>query len=599
MNLLNIEDRVRLIRDIKSTENKGRKYESLRQTEIFNDRIYQHVYERLLRRSAKSTVLEMPIVSSLNLARRVTKQEASIYKQPPTRDFSDLSDDQFAAVTRIYKDMAIDSKMLLSNESFKLQNQNHIMIVPIDGKLCLRVLRNHHLDSIDDPLNPDRPLGYVISQVEKNDVRDFNQQGVTSGRYDSWTRSTSDAVDQSIGDSDDYKKQLERYVVWTDELNFIMNGHGEIISGDDIGNPIGMVPILDVSIEKDYEYWVRQGDSITEFTIEYNALMSDVSQVVRMQGYAQAYLIAKDDVVPQNFQIGPNFLIKLPVEEGSTVRPEFGFANPGADLGGSIAFAETMLATFLTSRGLDPTTVSGKGQVNKASSGVERLLMMIEKFEASRADFDTYERAERHLYQLVKAWHNVATGTDLLDRTYQASAIPEQSELFIQYAGPELVKSEIDKVDLWSRRIEAGEATVVDMMMDLRNVDKDQAIELLKENGTIEREMLGMIGARPMEAGEEIEDEQVEADASETITVGDAAVGATNVQQQALNGAQVASLVEIVEKVAAGTLPRESAVNMIVLAFNVEQADAERLMGSAGKGFKIAVAEAPPRVPAL
>ena len=494
MDLTKLNDRKMLLKDIESSENKGRKYESLRQTEIYNDRIYDHVYERLLRRTNQKTLLEVPIVSSVNLARRICKQEASIYKNEPSREYTELSDDQLEVVDRIYTDMAINSKMLLSNESFKLQNQNHIMLVPVKGKLMMRVLRNHHLDSIDDPLNPERPMGYIISQVDKNEVRRNrrdNQGGTgASGRYDSWTDQEGDFTDQSVGDDDDFQKLRKRYAVWTDELNFIMNGKGEIISGPDIANPIGMVPIIDISIEKDFEYWVRQGDSLTDFTVEYNAMLSDISQVVRMQGYAQAYMIAKDDVIPQNVQIGPNFLLKLPMEEGSSIRPEFGFANPGADLNGSIQFAESTLATFLTSRGLDPTTVSGKGQVDRATSGVDRLLRMIEKFEASRADFDTYERAEKEIYEVVKRWHNVAIGTDLLKPEYLSSQLSEQSKLMMRFAGPEMVKSEQDKINAWIQRIEQGEATVVDMTMDLRGVDKAQALEILKQNRDIEMELI-------------------------------------------------------------------------------------------------------------
>lgn len=494
MDLTKLNDRKMLLEDIESSENKARKYESLRQTEIYNDRIFDHVYERLLRRTNQKTLLEVPIVSSVNLARRICKQEASIYKNEPAREYTELSDDQLEVVDRIYTDMAINSKMLLSNESFKLQNQNHIMLVPVNGKLMMRVLRNHHLDSIDDPLNPERPMGYVISQVDKNEVRrnrrsDMGGSGAR-GRYDSWTDQEGDFRDQSVGDDDDFMKRRKRYAVWTDELNFIMNGKGEIISGEDISNPIGMVPIIDVSIEKDFEYWVRQGDSLTDFTVEYNAMLSDISQVVRMQGYAQAYMIAKEDVIPQNVQIGPNFLLKLPMEEGSGVRPEFGFANPGADLNGSIQFAESTLATFLTSRGLDPTTVSGKGQVDRATSGVDRLLRMIEKFEASRADFDTYERVEKEVYEVVKRWHNVSIGTDLLRPEYLSSQLSDQSKLMMRFAGPEMVKSEQDKINAWIQRIEQGEATVVDMTMDLRGVDKAQALEILRENRDIEMELM-------------------------------------------------------------------------------------------------------------
>lgn len=498
MDLTNKLDRKKLIQDIENTENKGRKYESLRQTEVFNDRIYDHVYEELIRRTNKINVLEMPIVSSINLARRIAKQEASIYKNPPARDFTDVTDDQKEVINRIYKDMAFNSKMLMSNESFKYQNQNHIMFVPKDGKIMMRVLRNHHLDSIDDPMNPEKPLGYVISQIDKNEVRRNrrNNAGGTGfrGQYDSWTDQEGNFKNDTIGDQDDFELRRKKYAVWTKDFNFIMNGKGDIISGDDITNPFGIIPIIDISIEKDFEYWVRQGDSLSDFTIQFNAMLSDTSQVLRMQGYAQSYLIGKDDLIPESVQTGPNFLLKLPVEEGSSVRPEFGFANPGADLGGTIGVAESFLAMFLTSRGLDPSTVSGSGQVNKPNSGIERLLMMLEMFEASRSDFDTYEMAERKAYKIIKAIHNASLGSDLLDREYQSTNIAEESELTINFAGPEMITTQNDKIDMWKKRIEEGEATVVDMMMDLRGVGRDRAMEILQENQSIEA-VLGGMGA--------------------------------------------------------------------------------------------------------
>lgn len=58
-----------------------------------------------------------------------------------------------------------------------------------------------------------------------------------------------------------------------------------------------------------------------------------------------------------------------------------------------------------------------------------------------------------------------------------------------------------------------------------------------------------------------------------------------NAEDSALNGAQVASLLEIVQAVAIGSIPRDSGVAMIKRAFLVDDAGAEALMGSVGKGF--------------
>lgn len=56
-------------------------------------------------------------------------------------------------------------------------------------------------------------------------------------------------------------------------------------------------------------------------------------------------------------------------------------------------------------------------------------------------------------------------------------------------------------------------------------------------------------------------------------------------QDISLNGAQIASMVEIVSQVAAGMLPRESGINMLIASFQISQAQAEKIMGEAGRSF--------------
>lgn len=63
-------------------------------------------------------------------------------------------------------------------------------------------------------------------------------------------------------------------------------------------------------------------------------------------------------------------------------------------------------------------------------------------------------------------------------------------------------------------------------------------------------------------------------------------------QEISLNGAQVTSMVQIVSQVAAGQLPRESGVQMLLAAFPVSQEQAEKIMGEVGKGFAIPAEEA-------
>ncbi|GAI92632.1 unnamed protein product, partial [marine sediment metagenome] len=61
---------------------------------------------------------------------------------------------------------------------------------------------------------------------------------------------------------------------------------------------------------------------------------------------------------------------------------------------------------------------------------------------------------------------------------------------------------------------------------------------------------------------------------------------AVTTPQQSLNGAQVTSLLEVVQNVAAGQMPREAGINILRVAFAISEQNAESVMASVGAGFK-------------
>jgi phage gp29-like protein len=73
--------------------------------------------------------------------------------------------------------------------------------------------------------------------------------------------------------------------------------------------------------------------------------------------------------------------------------------------------------------------------------------------------------------------------------------------------------------------------------------------------------------------------------------------GETKAADTALNGAQVSSLLEVIAQVVNGQLPRDTAVQIVMVAFNLDQATADKLLGDVGRGFAPAV-PAPPPAPA-
>jgi hypothetical protein len=460
-----------IINEIESQENKQRKGVSLAETEIYNDKIYPHVERYLSSFYAKETIKEMPIYASINLAKRIVDQEASLYRSAPLRTFEGISEQQIETVNQVYKDLKMDQNLLKSNRAFKLQGQNHIELVPFKGKLQARVLLNHHLDAIPLEDNPEIAQGYVLSGFDRSQFLE-----------------RQDATDEKIADKADYKSVLRRYAFWTESENFIVDGQGNLLSQDTV-NPLGMLPIVEVSTFKDFTYWLERGTAITDFTIQFNAAMTDIAHIVRMQGFAQAWYRGPIDLLPESIVIGPNHILKLPIDPNNPVDSEFGFANPSPDLNGSLAFPQTLLSSFLTSRGLSPKLVTGTGEGQQYTSGLDRLLAMIERFEASQFDMEVYRNAEEKLFKLILRYLNTYAGTELLNYSW-SNVNEDNASLSIQYAQPQAIMSEQEKLDAIARKKELGLMSDRDAIMEYYGIGDDAAEEKLAQ---IRGELIGTI----------------------------------------------------------------------------------------------------------
>lgn len=464
----NLALRKQIIDESENSENTDRKKVSLGQYEIYRDRLRSQVKAYLCGMYSEKTVSEMPVISSVNLARRIVNEEAEIYNNPPKRTFEGVSEQQAKALEQIYKDICVDTIFQKANRYYKLQDQIHIQILPVDGQLKARILLAHQLDVVPSPNDPENADAYVVNGFDK-------------ATYAPRLSGSEDLQNQLIADADDYQQSLKRMAVWSDTQNFIMDKNGKIVSGDDVANPIGIKPFVDIASDKDGEYWVRTGAAVTDFTIQFNGALSDLGHIVRMQGFGQAWLKGPQNLIPENLQIGPNFVIKLPIDPNNPVQTDFGFSNPHPDIAGSIQYVETVLSSFLTSRGLDPKIVNGQGQADKFTSGIDRLLASIDAFKPSKDDFDIFKRAEQKFFDVLKVYVNTYGNTDVLPE-YKLGQIPDDAKVSILYSGPELVLTESEKIDLGQKKVESGFYTQVEATMEVRGVSREEAEKINKEN---------------------------------------------------------------------------------------------------------------------
>lgn len=448
-NLLNIAERKKFLEHFRSDAQKKRKQEAFVRYDVFKDNLYPYVHAYLSSQFDADTVKSMPIVSSINIAKRVILQEASIYAQDPVRNFSNggTKDDETMAL--VIKDARLNAKMKKANEYFKLQKgQIVVQVIIKDKKVQTRVLLPHQFDVIPDFENPEVAFAYLVC---------------TSGRME--------------------KPADERFTLWTKDLNMNIDGAGNIL-GDaaKVTNPIGILPFADISVDKDSCFWVKAGDTDVDFTIQYNAALSDLWNICRLQAYAQGVYIGDIKSMPTVVRTGPNRIIRIPVNpDAPGVANDFKFVSPNPNIDGVIKQIEQLLANFLTTRGVDAKVIQGTLSGDTGySSGIERLLAMIDRFEATRDDFAVFEVGEMEIFEIAKKWLEVYSGTDLLDPKYRVTSGIKNLTMALSFSKPESIKTDEEKNTDLEFRIKHGVADQVTILMERYGFTEEQALEELK-----------------------------------------------------------------------------------------------------------------------
>jgi hypothetical protein len=485
MNLASQEDRVKLINSINSQNNKERKQISLRQFEIQSGRIKQYVREDLLSQYSHQTVKETPIVSSINVQKRIVEKKSTVYKAGVNRSFTMLNDNQIAAMNLIYRDMCADSKLNQMNKGFNYQDQSIGMILPKNGKLQMRIFKMHQIDVIPSDNDPETAMGYIISAFDRQDFLATSselKETATGVSPKSLTATSSQSSQEEIAEQNQYKKYVEKYIVWTNEFNFMMNGLGEVIS-ENVDSPLaseGIMPFFEISREKDFEFFARSSNSLTDFTIQFNSILSDLANNIKLNGYSVGVLKAPAALQPQHHVIGAAMLLKLPTDNTENGQVDFDFASPNSSIGEISAAIKDLLGYFVSSEGLDSDAISSNGESNKATSGFDRFLQAIQKIEAHKDDYEAFKRVEDQVYSIIKAWLNVLNGTNQLERKYQAPSISSESEVIVKYVEPKMIQTETEKLASIEKKMELELMSESEAIMELREIkDEDEAEKIL------------------------------------------------------------------------------------------------------------------------
>jgi hypothetical protein len=429
------------------------------------------------------------------LTKKIIKEKSSLYRNEPKREFLNVSEDQLSHILNLYNYSQANLKLKKTNEIYKLQDQAMLQAVLKDGVIELRPLYHHHYDVIPSGDNPEKMECVIMSSFDKWRLFSMNVKGDVGFKPTSRTNYYSDFNNQLIADPDDYKAKTLFYW-WTDKFNFITNSKGEIVDKKGVpqgnprnefdplvANPIMALPFIDVAMDKDFEFFVRSGYSSTTFSIDLGALLSDTSEIARMQGWSQAIISSVDE--PKDIRVGPRnaLWLKLNPNDTEATRPSFEFTSPNPDLEASLQLIENFMSLYLTSEGLSPSVINSQGRTETATSGLDRWLKMIEKFESSQDDADLFKTVEKKLFDLIKKWNNTyanVTENGFID-DLSGVLIPDNADVLIQYKKPQMLMGEDEKLNVIQKRLDMGLISQIEAIQIDRDVTREKAEEIYKE----------------------------------------------------------------------------------------------------------------------
>jgi hypothetical protein len=135
----------------------------------------------------------------------------------------------------------------------------------------------------------------------------------------------------------------------------------------------------------------------------------------------------------------------------------------------------------MSTRGVSPALIKNQLTGDKSySSGAERLLAMVEKWEKAKEDYDLFYHVEDELFELVKSWVVTLSNSDLLAPQYHYS--DPNLEMSVKFTGPEAIQTEREKLENIKLMLDLKLIDQVEAVAKFHEISIDQASERVKLN---------------------------------------------------------------------------------------------------------------------
>lgn len=507
-----------VLKEVNGPENQERKEEAKKRYDLLKDKSKKYVVERLEKELHKETVDEMVHrASNLSVYRKIIEKKARVYAEGVTRQVGEEYQGQLDLLTDL---LNIDTNMKKVNKALEAQKNCMAQIVPYEDpltggmKLKFNVLHPFLYDVIEDFDNPELPRVVIFSYWSSPIVNRSQALGTYGGvrsvspRHDYDFQEKNDGKDQIIADADD-NKECQYFVWWSSKYHFTTDEDGQIIQGlqgDDLANPIGMLPFINFAHNQDGEFWAQGGDDLVDGAILVNILLTDLYHIAKVQGMGLFYLFGKN--MPETIKVGPNTALTMEIQDGDPV-PQIGFASSNPPLQQHMDLIQKYMSFLLSTNNLDATTIEQGLSASNAVSGIQELIRKAEVTQSIEDQREMFRDKEPLLFKIIYRWMSVLFERGVLDPEFAAlGTIPEEEIPVLKFPPSQEFMTEEQKLNIIEKRRDLGLDTMVDALMkdnpDMNREDAEaKLLEIMEEKLMNQRAfLLGREEEEPEDGGQ-------------------------------------------------------------------------------------------------
>jgi hypothetical protein len=448
-----------IIEDIESNQTQLRRIAEYKAYKVECGAQREYVIERLSQLFPES--YKTMRVSDISLSRKVISKISKAYKDKPIRDAGDSTD----VLGEVYTAGMFNRAFKEFERDYNRQSYGLLWINRVNDNVCLHSLKGFEAFVVR----------YQGSGELKCVIINYPDTEITTT-----TSSDTDFMDNIIAESQNDSSANSRiYAMWTKEHhsvwrtrvskdakgNAVQELVGVPISDNmDMINPLGVLPFVFAS--KSTAIDLPFINPITEQSIMYNLLQSDLLTAAALQGYGQLVLKMPEGTEMKNLHTGMTTAINLPLVENADNQADASYINANPDLDGMRETIKEFAQQVLSEHGITAGQASGE-----FSSGLERLIANADVTDLVDSNQQQFAEIEKQVFEVVKRYGEVYGDFSL-----------GNDELKVVFPKSKVLISDAETLQNIKTRMELGLITEVEAMQIIDpNLGDDQAREKLEE----------------------------------------------------------------------------------------------------------------------